>query len=133
MNPLAVKLSIAGLSLEQITYKQRSFVSARNCKQKASPILNGENTFGIKISHFVEHDSESESNEAMVNAKTLFMNFDFGRSHIRSCIPSIDKFQRVNIIVIETMDLGPEETQIVVKTLCSSVLLEDACAAACIS
>lgn len=95
----------------------------RTCRQlhhEASPILNGENTYGIEI---FANECYEYSDEEEIKAETLIMDFEVSRGmdYIRKHIPSINNFQRVEIM-IQTDTLELEVAESAVKKLCSSIL-----------
>lgn len=107
----------------------------RQLHQEASAILNGENTFGIQIygrefqinsRYTSESDFEADSSDEWeTRVQIFFMNLqpDIGRgmSHFRRRIPSIDKFQRVEIM-IDTSNLDLKFLEFDTEKLCSSIL-----------
>lgn len=116
--------------------------TCRQVHQEAMLILNGENTIGIQIyGSEIEEDSEFESEYGFnfgfsddsndgfndgfndeAEPITLFMNFDLemGTGYSGSCIPSIKRFQRVEI-VIDTANLDLGDVRYEVESLCSTL------------
>lgn len=97
--------------------------------QEASPMLNGENTFGIQIYGFDWNESEAESDFGFddvftekweVEMKPLFMDFELnraglGRGYFRTRIQRIE-------IVIDTTNLDLKALGLDVENLGSSIL-----------
>lgn len=108
--------------------------TCRQVHQEARPILFGENTIGIQIYATTAQDEfdsdssdsfssgDSSSDEDEMEPKTLFMNFELkrGPSYSQDHIPSIKKFQRIEI-VIDTVYLELEDVGYDVRFLCSTL------------